>query len=155
MTHPEDEQPSEEELAEAAALARALDRGSVAGREAPEDALSTAALLRYARRGATLDPSRSEAILEDVLRGAGRVRNRRRRIGVLAALGLSVAAAGAFLLARSGPHGEAPLPPPPAELLSAQIEAARPGSEDLAVLEREMRPYRGRLHAALEERYSR
>lgn len=149
----DDEEPTEQELAEAAALARALDRGGEAS--APEDALSTASFLRYASRGAVLDPDRSQAILEDALRGARKEQRRRRRLGLFAAFGLSIAAASVLLFARTLPKEPAPLPSPPAELLSAELEAARAGAENLAALESEMRPYRGRIYAALEERYRR
>lgn len=151
MTQSDDEEPTEQELADAAALARALDGHGTAS--APEDALSTASFLRYANRGKVLDPERSQAILEDAIRGARKSQRRSRRFGLFAAFGLSVAAASLLLFTRSVPKGPAPLPTPPSELLSAELEAARGGTEDLAALENEMRPYRGRIYAALEERY--
>ncbi len=146
--HPEDDEPSEEERLEAEALARALDRGA-ARDPVPEDALGAAALLRFAHGAAELDPERSQAILEAAL-PKQRKPPVSRRIGIWASLGLAAAAVGTFLLART--TEPTLLPPPPSELLSAQLSAARPGVESLAALEAEMRPYRGRVYAALGER---
>lgn len=147
--HPEDDEPSGQERLEAEALARALDRGT-AREPVPDDALGTAALLRFAHGAAELDPERSRAILEEAL-ATRRKPPVFRRIGIWASLGLATAAVGTFLLARTSEPSL--LPPPPPELLSAQLSAAHPGSrESLAALEAEMRPYRGRVYAALGER---
>jgi hypothetical protein len=63
-----DEQPSDTELAEADALARALDGAPLtAAAEVPRDALEVAALLRIAQPAAALDAERAEAVLADVL----------------------------------------------------------------------------------------
>lgn len=150
MTQSDDEDPTEQELAEAAALARALDGSAAAS--APEDALSTASFLRYATHGAALDPERSQAILEDALRGARKAQRRSRRLGFFAAFGISIAAASVLLFTRIVLQEPAPLPAPPSGLLSAELDAAR-GAGDLAALDSEMRPYRGRIYATLEERY--
>jgi hypothetical protein len=63
------EQPDEQELAEAAALAAALD-GEPHDRDAPDDALATALLMRHGGQRGELSPERSEAILGALLRDA-------------------------------------------------------------------------------------
>ncbi|MDD9937420.1 MAG: hypothetical protein OXT09_27665 [Myxococcales bacterium] len=60
--------PSEEELAEAAALAEALE-GRGGDGTLPEDAAEAAALLRYAGPEGELSGARAEAILEDLVAG--------------------------------------------------------------------------------------
>jgi hypothetical protein len=150
MMHDEDD-PSEEELREAEALARALDRGHAP--TPPDDALGAAALLRYARRGATLPEARHDAILSEAIQGARRRERPIRRFFLLSALGLSLAAAFALVVSRTTRSEPSLLPAPPTTLLSAQAEAARPGAGNLATLGAEMKPYRDSVYAKLEERY--
>lgn len=68
----ERERREAEALAEALALREGASAGATDGRvpvdgEVPDDALSTAALLRYAGRDGELDPARSDAILAELL----------------------------------------------------------------------------------------
>jgi hypothetical protein len=133
--------PTPEEQREAEALARAL-----AGEEgdAPADALETAALLRGSR-SAELSDVRARAIRE-------RVAPRVRHWHWMAPLG-ALAAAAATLIVAVAHRGQTPtrIPAPPAALLAAQAEAARPhGGHDL---EREMVAYRQQVLGALEGRY--
>lgn len=176
-----DEEPTEEELREAEALVQALERGS--SRNAlPEDALETAALLRYSRDGGALPEERRRAVLDDLLanakpaEAAGRARSARRArwlrwLVPLAGLG---AAAGAVLLMTvtagqqepmpsaaqesTAQESTAPrfeLPPPPAELLTAQAAAAGGTAREAEALSTRMRGYRREVYAALEARYGR
>ena len=90
-----DEEPTARELAEAEALALALDelapardRATLAVGEAalepPRDALEIATLLRLAQPSAALSPNQSEAILKDVLRTAPQTgASERRRPAIL------------------------------------------------------------------------
>lgn len=146
-----------EELREAEALARALERGT-AHDALPEDALQTAALLRYGAGSGVLAEARERAILEDVLAAAERVAARRpvarpwrawaAIVGVALAAGLVV-----LVLRRPGderlPSG---LPPPSAALVEAQLARLEDPSAD-ARFDAEMRDYRGSVYAALEARY--
>jgi hypothetical protein len=147
--------PSEEELAEAEALARALERGTARG-AVPEDALRAGHLLRYAKDGGALDPARRDAILDEALRHA-RVPAPKRPIrwSLLGALGLAAAGAVALVVTRQGaPAVAATLPAPSRALLGAELEATR-SREGLAALGTEMTPYRAQMYAVLEERYRR
>jgi hypothetical protein len=179
MTTDRDEsmEPSEEELAEAEALARALERGT--GTEAlPDDALSTAALLRYSQDGGELADERKSAILDEVLATAkpkpAPATVEKPLLGWLKWLvpigGLGAVAAVALALLVAMPSASpdtapsasevatvAPtdLPAPGVALLRAQAEAASAAEGADVVLASEMRTYRGALFAALEERYGR
>lgn len=150
----------EQELREAEALARALDRGS-ADDELPDDALSAAALIRYSAGGGVLSAEREDAVLEEVLAAADRVRGRQaaprapvplwRWLFGAAGLAASVAL---VLLIVTGPGEASPtaLPAPDARLIEAQLARL----EDPAADERfdeAMRGYRGDVYAALEARY--
>lgn len=96
-----DDEPTEEELREAAALAEALERG--AGTALPEDALETAALLRHSVDGGELSNGRSAKILDGVL-AAGKPRPAEKRTGgfwkwlLFPASGATIMAAAAALL---------------------------------------------------------
>jgi len=156
MSRDDDElSPSEEEIAEAEALARALDRGA-AGGPVPEDALGAGHLLRYAKDHGALDPARQQAILDEVLRDA-RVPAPKRgaRWSLLGALALASAAAIVMVTTRRNePAVAVRLPPPPRALLEAELDATR-SREGLSALHGEMTQYRARMYAALEERYRR
>ncbi len=163
-------EPSEEELAEAEALARALDRGTGTP-SLPDDALATAALLRYSQDGGELPGARKSQILDDVFAQAKPARVETRASGVawlswlkwlvpVAGLGAVAAAVLVFVVlpqAAPGPTEMAAtaLPAPRIELLRAQARAAMPGADADAELSAAMRSYRGELYAALEERYGR
>jgi len=161
----DDEQPSEEELREAAALAaalesdRAVDPSSAPG--APSDALEAAALLRHARAPLAVPPAAEPIIAAqaapalDALRTRGR---RRARLWIATSL-IAPAAAAVWLLMSTITHAPpsrvaAAPPAPTADLLAAQAEAARggPGSVALARLDVEMRAYRRQYHAGLRRR---
>lgn len=161
--------PTEEELREAMALARALDRG--VADEPPEDALGAAALLRHAQDGGALDEARAEALFEQALREAKppTVETKQPRVFAwlrwLVPTGAVALAAAAVLIfsgprlgASSDPVQAARLPEPPTELLMAQLRAAGGGADEegAAVREAEERAfgaYRSGVYAALEERY--
>lgn len=157
----EESLPTAEELAEAEALARALEGDAPAGEPALDDVVATAALLRRAR-----DTQSNERRLEEDRRIAEGVapslaaldarRRRRGRWRWLAPAVLVPAAAAAVLIATAGRHagpGAPPVPAPPLALFEAQARAAS-GRADLALLDREMRAYRETVYAALGERRS-
>ncbi|MEM9067949.1 MAG: hypothetical protein AAGE52_05560 [Myxococcota bacterium] len=143
---------NEEELREAAALARALERGTA--EEPPEDALQMAALLSFSHDEGALDPDRSAAILEDVFKEA-RVRRPEKApwwrwlipVGVA---GAAAAVAVIFVMKPAPPSGPMALPTPGSELLQAQAAAA---SGAATKLDSEMEDYRSTVLAALEDRY--
>ncbi|HMF42907.1 MAG TPA: hypothetical protein VKQ32_19680 [Polyangia bacterium] len=160
----DEEQPSEEELREAAALAAALEKDQAAdpsAHDAPNDALEAAALLRQARAPIAV-PAAAEPIVAaqaapalEALRTRGR---RRARLWIATSL-LAPAAAAVWLLTSTMTHapqsrGSAAPPAPTADLLAAQAQAARggPGSVALARLDVEMRAYRRQYHAGLRQR---
>jgi hypothetical protein len=168
-SHDEDEaHPSAEELRDAAALAAALEGDAAAmaeaGAGAPgvSDALEAAALLRNARAPLTV-PAAHEAIVATHAApalDARRVR-RSRRAGAWIATSLAATAAAGWLLfamplrMRAPSRATAPLaalPPVPADLLAAQAEAARGGSQTraaLAALDLKMRDYRRQYQQSL------
>jgi len=156
-----DLEPTEEELREAAALARALDRGS-ADDGLPDDAFEIAAMLRFGADGGELDEQRSDAILEEALRTA-RPRRPRAEKGAwwhwLVPAGLVSAAAAAALvgvLATTGgetPTTAAVLPEPSSALLQAQAAAA--AGDDPDALDRAMEAHRAEVLQRLAERYER
>jgi len=153
----DEQEPTQEELADATSLAQATERGSATA-QVPEDALGAAALLRYSADGGTLGVERKKAILDELLERAPATPmstakpKRRSWIGWLG-LGPATAAVAAavLLMLRSG--GTAELPRPPATLLSAQARAARSDPAGARVLSEEMAVYRRELYAVLEERY--
>jgi hypothetical protein len=149
-----------EELREAEALARALERGT-ADDAMPEDALETAAMLRYAHDEGHLTPEREGAILDELLarfpaRGAARARPRFLR-WLIPVVGLTSATAVVILVLRPAPEGGpiSAVPAPSRELLEAQLEAAQGEPESGVALDRAMSAYRSELYAALDERYTR
>ena len=152
---PDDDEPTAEELEEAAALARALERGQSHGR-VPDDALEAAHLVRYSKDGGALGPRQSEDILTDVLeRARPPSPSRARRFTLLGMLALGAAAGVVFVLSPRAPEAAARLPEPPRALLAAQAEAVRTSVGGLAALSTEMAPYRASMYTALEESYSR
>jgi len=169
----DDDLPTAEELAEAEALARALEPpasgqtaappASGGGTPAPADALATAALLRYARdtaRGEAPGRARVAAAADRVRPGLDArldARPRRRRWLMSAALAAPAAAAIAlaYLTVRSTDERAAAPPPslpaPTVGLLERQARAAR-GREGLAALDAQMREYRAAFYAELAAR---
>lgn len=150
--HDQWEEPSEEELAEAAALARALERGTA--EEPPEDALQAAALLNFSRDGGELSEERAEKILADVFSEA-KVRRPEAaspwwRWLVPASL-VGVAATAAVLITiNPGVSDPTALPTPSRSLLQAQAAAT---TGDPGTLDDEMNDYRNSVLANLEQRY--
>jgi hypothetical protein len=130
--------PTEAELRDAEALARALEHGE----PGPLDALGAAQLLRASR--GELSELRQRAVLEHVWRS-----RRSWRIVLMGAV--AAAAACLFFLAQA--QAPARLPDPPIQLLRAQLAAARPGAPAEAQLDAEMAGYRRQVFAALERRY--
>ncbi|HVU03103.1 MAG TPA: hypothetical protein VHE30_15185 [Polyangiaceae bacterium] len=152
MTTPDDE-PTEEELREAEALARALERGH-APPGTPEDALGAAAFLRFTKDGGSLSAEDSERILEDALRNARLPVRTPWRFRLFGVLGLAGAAAAVLLIvARQAPSGE--LPVPPRALLEAQVDVASGKVASLDALGAETAAYRRAVFASLEGRYGR
>jgi len=107
-----DDEPTPEELAEAAALAEAL-QGESAGQDVPQDALQSAALLRHAGGQGELETERAEHILAELqdvalppapsLRDGGR--GRLARVAAIGG-GLAVAATVALAVLTSGDAGD-------------------------------------------------
>ena len=141
--------PSAEELAEAEALARALDRGVSGGGH--DDLLGTAALLRYDQDQGALPEPRSEALLAEVL---STVRRPKKRSGLqrwfpafaTAAAAVALVVAGSLAVDSARP----PLPAPSVALLRAQAAAATGNAE---ALDGAMEGYRSEVLAALAERH--
>ncbi len=161
MDEHDSEDTSEEELTEAEALMKALERGS--GTDLPEDALEAAALLRYSAGEDELGESRMDAILEDVFEEAKERPKDEAPSPWLAWLKWLVpvgalAAAGIFALvvmSQGGPPVATRLPPPDVELLTAQAQVAskREGSE--GALASAMGDYRRVMLSSLSARYGR
>lgn len=152
-----DEEPTDTELREAEALARALDRGR-GDPDMPEDALGTAAFLRFAKDGGALDSDQARAILADALARARPPRARSAwRWRIFGALGLAAAGAAALLIVARAPIGNAvdTLPAPPRALLEAQIDAAGGRVASLDALAAETHDYRATVYGALRDRYGR
>ncbi len=161
---PEDEQPSEDELREAAALAAARENEAAGGAGAPSDALETAALLRQARAPLTVPPAHepiTAAQVAPALEGRRTPRPRRSRMWIAISVLAPAAAAGwLFFAQRPMQRGAGPIQPkiyvaPPApssDLLAAQAAATRgggPAGAALARLDQEMRAYRRLYHEGL------
>ena len=158
----DDDEPTAEELAEAEALARALEPGAAAvpggGRPAPEDALATAALLRHARQvGAAPAPVAAQAAAARALESRRRAPRWRWLIPAFALPVAAVVTLVSTVTLRSSRVGSGasappvPLPAPAITLLEAQARAAR-GRADLAALDQQMRAYRDALYGALATR---
>ena len=160
---PEDEQPSEEELREAAALAAALENDAGGGAGAPSDALETAALLRQARAPLMVSPAHEPITAGQVapaLDGRRTPRPRRGRMWIALSVVAPAAAAGWLFFAQRPMQRLRPIQPkiyvaPPApssDLLAAQAAATRgggPAGAALARLDQEMRAYRRLYHEGL------
>ena len=156
---PEDEAPSEEELAEAAALSRALDRGTA--HSVPEDALEAAALLRISQQPELTD-DRAKGLWAELesqakFRGGAAEPDGKRRW--LWALIPALAGVAAILVLVEGQEKPAPvgvveglIPMPSAALLQAQAQYMQ--SEDpqtRAAFSERMGEYRAVVLASLEE----
>lgn len=165
MTEELEETLDPEELAEAEALAYALERGG-GSEELPEDALEAAALLRYSVDGGELPRDREDAILGEVLevaqKAAARAPEPKRRPWWAWLFGFAGAAGVAalllfFVLVQQQPAPDLPtpsdaLPTPSASLLQLSMgRVAAP--EDDAAFDAAMREYRGNVYDALAERY--
>jgi hypothetical protein len=161
---PEDEQPTEDELREAAALAAALETDGApadAGAAAPADTLETAALLRHARAPLVVPPAQEPIATARAVEAldARRTRGRRTRVWIGASI-VAPAAAATWLLFAMTARREAPPrpiqpPAPSASLLAAHAEATRGGDGARAALARldlEMRAYRRQYHDDLRRR---
>jgi hypothetical protein len=172
------EPPTEEELREAALLARALEGpGTLGPHEDPAaiaGALGAARLLEAARRGG-LDDLRERAVLAAVLGEAQQpaaaerpaspdstaqrspatpgLARRALRPRLLAMAGAASAAA-VLLFSLTRSQQRAQLPAPTARLLQAQLAAARPGAP-LGPLQQALGDHRSRLLGALEAGYGR
>ena len=152
---PEDDEPapSEEELREAAALARALEKDAPPDAAPPIDALEAAALLRHARVPLAVPPAHEPIAAAQAL--AAR-RGRRLRPWIAASLVVPAAAAAWLLVAsvlnRSAPPVAIRPPAPTPGLLAAQADATRGGRAALARLDQEMRAYRRQYHDGLRRR---
>jgi hypothetical protein len=152
-------EPTAEELAEAASLARAMDGGVEEGEGAVVDerAMATASLLAYSEGASELRSDRAAAVLEDVLKTARRPEKLAEVAGdktparswwrLLVPLPFAAAAAAAFLVM----NAEVVMPIPSMSLIEAQASAA--AGEDPGRLDHEMSDYRSELFAALEDSY--
>jgi hypothetical protein len=176
-----DDLPSEEELAEAAALARALERETLdeAQLDALLPALEAGHLLRMARAPEPTEARLSALYAEleaalpgtpPVVRETGRAAGptgwRAARAWLLLATSASLAAAvGLWFFSRDAgaPSAVAALPPPTLAVLEAQLGAAQrstadaadePGDADAQPLAQAMRPYRAELLAQLATEYA-
>lgn len=153
-------EPTAEELAEAASLARAMDGAHGDVDDINEDAMATASLLAYSEGAAELRPARAALVLEDVLKKARRPENAsaseramakapaRSWWRFLVPLPFAAAAAAAFFVLNTN---AAVLPSPSMSLIEAQATAAAGVDPDR--LDDEMSDYRSQLYAALEEGY--
>ncbi|MBN2496297.1 MAG: hypothetical protein JXR96_17015 [Deltaproteobacteria bacterium] len=154
----EDKHPDPPEAGEAADLAAALDGEP---RDAPEDTLETAELLRSSA-DRMLAPERREAVLTRILEGSRAELERRARgqagawrRWLLPAGGLAAAgAAAAVLLVWLPASAPACLPAPGRPLLEAQAAAAGGSEPAAARLRSAMRDYRERMLAELSARYA-
>lgn len=169
-----DEAPSEEELAEAAALARALERETLAESDvdALQPALQAGHLLQMARA-----PEPSAARLDELfaeLDGSLPARPpaasgtasgwRGLRAWWVFATGAGAVAALALWISMRAPLAPvATLPPPTIDVLQAQLSEAQRaadgpapggGGDDARPLARAMRPYRAELLAQLATEYA-
>ncbi len=171
----DEQQPTPEEMAEAAALGRALETSATTGAgagngapPAPAPLLEAAALLRHAAperlAAATQESQRHlDAALARILPvvDARRARPRRRWFWLAPATLLPAAAAALLLFTlnpRSSPAPQAisisarpALPAPSLALLRAQADATR-GGPALAELDRQMRDYRATFYRTLVDR---
>lgn len=151
----------EAEQREADALAHALERGS-ALEELPEDALQTAALLRYSVDGGELPADREEALLADVLESAERISKKKEAAPraeaapwwrwVFGLTGVAALAALLFFLLGRGPVEPTALPDPDAALIGAGLDRLGEDGDD-ARYDALMSDYRGQVYGALSARY--
>lgn len=144
-----DDDPTDAELAEAEALARALDRGTATAELVEED-FETAALLRYSGPDGELGERRSAEILNEVLGSAKAPAVAPSRSSswlkwlFLPASGVGIAAAAALLLtfvsssepapemAEGGDTASAEVVSPSAQLADAMTALPRPSASLLA-----------------------
>ncbi len=156
-----EDEMSEEELAEAEALMRALERGS--GTDLPEDALETAALLRYSAGEDELGEARMDAILDDVFDNAKQPEKEEAPSLWLSWLrwlvpvgALAAASAFALVMMSQGPAPVATrLPPPDVALLTAQAQVASQTEGADGALASAMGDYRQVMLSSLSQRYER
>lgn len=157
-----EEDHDDDERREAEALAHALDRGSATD-DLPEEALQTAALIRYSSDEGLLSEEREGALLADVLAAAERAAKQRevraerapspwwRWIAAFAGVSAIAVVIAIVFAGRLRTVEATELPAPNASLLSAQMERQEGGSDDR--FEAEMSAYRADVYAALGERY--
>ena len=156
MTDDEENPPTDQELREAAALARALDGAPLEGPTAPADALEAAALLRASGQSIELDPARSAEILADLQRQVRPVvPSMRWARAVVGMASLAAAVLVVVLTSRvaSPPPVARALPRPSSALVGAQLRAIRHPSDPNAALDQELHRYRETLYAELERRH--
>lgn len=159
---PDDEEPSQDELAEAEALARALDRGVASS--VSEEALEAAALLRVSQQP-ELKKERSQQLWSELEAGAkfsDSAASRDSKQPWLWVLLPMLAGAAALLVVldvgESGsdapPLAAAPIPEPPTALLEAQADYMNSDeTETREAFEQHMGEYRNAVLASLEEHY--
>ncbi|MEM7604547.1 MAG: hypothetical protein AAF411_04250 [Myxococcota bacterium] len=146
MNELEDEDlPTEEELAEADALANMLEGGTDEG--VAEPLQEAAALLRFAADGAALsDDGRAAAKTRIGEKQSGEKQSGEKRRLVAALSGAIAAAAAAAVLLLQTP--EVALPSPSLQLLKAQARAAR--GEDAGALDEALVAHRRQLLGTLQ-----
>ncbi len=170
MTDETSDRATTDERREAEALAHALERGS-ATEELPEDALETAALLRYSAGGSELRADREESVLAEVLEAAARINARRASAEPAARapsalwrwlFGLGGATAFAallfFLVIRGGssPGDVSPteLPAPSPALLSSGLDRISDDSgAESPAFRAALGDYRDAVYGAIAQRY--
>jgi len=163
-----EDDPTPEELKEAAALAAALEDGSDEARDkTPGDALEAAALLRFVH-DSELDPERAAAIAEELNHlpdsdqsagGSSDAQEERdhvisitqRRWWVIAPAVAAVSAAAVVAILWRPPASE--LPPPQLALLRAQSEVIGVPGADLAELQAQNNQYRRGWMVSMRDRY--
>lgn len=148
-----DRDPTEKELREAEALARALE-GDGSPQGIPEDALQTAGLLRASREDAGLDPGRQKEILEKILPEKKEPRGipwLRWLVPVAGVAGILLLVMMVPIYSKTPRHAAVRFPAPPRSLLMIQARAAQ--GKDLKELQNKMQKYRGRMYASLTGKY--
>lgn len=149
-------EPTAEELAEAASLARAMDGGTGDASLVDDATMATASLLAYSEGASELRADRAAAVLDDVLKTARRPGGDAEKAQTparswwrfLVPIPFAAAAAAALFVMNTK---TAVLPLPSMSLIEAQATAA--AGVDPERLDSAMSDYRSELYAALEEGY--
>lgn len=135
-----DDQPTDDELREAAALAEALE-AKEPGSGAPADALEAAQLLRFTSDGGALSKEQLERGRAEVEARVGR-RKHARWMGMAAAAAIVLVVGGVATLHRQAPRSAPPAPVDAAELAVLRAQAQAIASRDPGKLELAMQRYR-------------